>query len=494
MAKKSLTDEAVDGIAWQSLAIGANIILRAAILILLARNIRAVEFGIIAAAMVVTTIAEKLSQIGVARVLVQRLELQQEDVRNAFAISLWTGLLATTILFLSAPLFSILFRIDTLDPYIRFLAFTLLLNNVAAIPTALLQRDRRFQALGLSELGSYVLGFGIVALPMAILGFGAWSLAMAQMVQVGSRALAVFVMRRPAMRFWPKLRTSGNLLNAGTGFSAGQVGNFVATQVDYLIVGRWLGAEALGLYNRAYQFLMLPTQLIGAAVSMVLFPSIAAIQDKPERVARAYLRALGTIAMFAFPASGVLIILAPELVRFVLGPQWSAMTTPFQILITTLLFRTSYKVSDAVTLAMGSMYERAWRQWIYAAAVAAGAFAGTTWGIAGVSAGVGAAVVLNFMLMLNLARRVTSLAMGPIILAHARQLAIGALITLPAWFATQAARHFELPDVAVLTMGSVAATLTGGVLWFCFRHLFGENGAWLHRLITARLSEAFGRR
>lgn len=493
MPKRSLTDETFDGMAWQSLSIGANIILRAAILILLARTLHAVEFGVIAAAMLVTNIGERVSQIGVSRVLVQRLNLEQDVIRSAFAIALWTGVLATAAVFLAAPLFSLLFRIDNLDPYIEFLALTLLLNNLAAIPAALLQRDRRFRALGLIGLASYVLGFGLVALPMAIMGFGAWSLAAAEMVQVASRALALFVARRPAMRLWPDWPVSRALLNVGSGFSAGQVGNFVATQVDYLIVGRWLGAEALGFYNRAYQFLMLPTQLLGAAISVVLFPSLAAIQDQPERVARAYLRALGTIAMFAFPASGVLIIIAPEFVRLVLGSEWSAMTVPFQILISTLLFRTSYKISDSATLAMGSMYQRAWRQWIYAAAVAAGAYVGTHWGISGVAVGVGAAVVLNFTLMLMLARRVTSLALGPIVRVHLRHLAIGALISMPVWFATQASRNGQLPDVAVLAIGLLAAALTAGLLWFRFRGLFGEDGAWLHRIVSARLSSAFNR-
>ncbi len=484
--KKSLTDEAVDGVAWQGLAVGANVFLRATILILLARSIGAAEFGVIAAATVLINIAEKLSQIGVARVLVQRLTLTDEDVKSAFAISLYTGLAATVMIFLSAQLWSSLFRIDGLAPFVQFLAFTLLLKNVATIPAALLQRDRRFKAMGMVELGSYVFGFGLVALPLAQLGFGTWSLAIAQMVQVTSRTVALFMMRRTAMRLWPSRSSASGLLNVGSGFSAGQVGNFVATQVDYLIVGRWLGAEALGFYNRAYQFLMLPTQLFGAAVSMVLFPSVASIQDHPDRIARAYLRALGVIAMITLPVSGVMIILAPELIRFLLGKEWIEMIVPFQILITTLLFRTSYKISDAVTLAMGSMYQRAWRQWIYAGAVAAGALVGTRWGIAGVAIGVGAAVVLNFLLMLQLAQRVTSLTIGPIIRVHLRQFAIACVISLPVWLATEAARHNHFGAVAVLGIGSLTAAIAGSIVWFRFRSILGEDGDWLHELARTR--------
>ena len=485
--EQSLTQEAVNGVAWQAIAVGANIVLRAAILILLARTIDAPEFGIIAAATVVISLAEKLSQIGVARVLVQRLTLTQEEVKSAFAISLYTGLVATVLIFMAAPLLATLLRIERLDVYIRFLAITLLVNNLATVPAALLQRDRRFRAMGMIELSSYVIGFGLVALPMARAGYGSWALAMAQMAQVGSRAVVLFFMRRTAIRLWPSRKAAGELLNVGTGYSAGQVGNFVATQVDYLIVGRWLGVDALGFYNRAYQFLMLPTQLFGTAVSAVLFPSVASIQDQPERVARAYLRALGVIAMLTLPVSGALAVLAPELIHVVLGKSWAGMTVPFQILITTLLFRTSYKISDAITLAMGSMYRRAWRQWIYAGAVMAGALIGTKWGIAGVSVGVGGAVVLNFLMMMHLARQVTSLGLAPIALVHLRQLGIAVLITLPVWLEVTMLREMQLAPAGILAAGICTAAGLGSVMWFCFRGLFGQEGAWLHQLAMERL-------
>lgn len=487
MAKRTFTAEIVDGIFWQGLAVGANTILRAVILILLARSIGAVAFGIVAAATVVTSITERFSQIGVARVLVQRLKLTKGDVKNAFAISLLTGLLATGTIFAAARLFASLFGIPPLTPVLQFLSLTLLLNNLANVPTALMQRERRFKALGMVEMGSYIFGFGMVALPMAWMGYGTWSLAMAQMAQVGSKAVALFALRPPMYRLWPDWRRSGTLLNDGSGFSFGQVGNFVAVQIDNFIVGRWLGAEALGFYSRAYQFLMLPAQLLGNAISTVLFPSIAAIQDQPERVARAYLRALGVIAMLTLPTSGVMLLVAPELVRFLLGESWEPMTLAFQILVATLLFRTSYKISDAVTMAMGSMFRRAWRQWVYAGAVVAGGLVGTRWGIAGVSVGVGAAVICNFVLMLNLARSVLPLDLGQIVWVHLRQLGVAVLVTLPTWGVVTIVRVLVASDLAVLLAAGIAAGSTWAVLWFRYREIFGEDGAWLYQQLMAKV-------
>lgn len=488
MTDKPLTDEAVNNVVWQAAATGSSLVLKAGILILLARNIPPAQFGLIAAATVITSLATDFSQMGVHRALVQRLSLLTNHIRSAFAISLLTGTLAAISIGLAAPLLAAIFRMDESEQFIRFLAPTLLFTGIAAVSSSLLQRERRFRALGLIDFGSYLLGFGLVALPMAILDYGAWALAIGQMTQVVSRTLALIALRRPAFALVPRVKESKELLRTGLGFSAGQIGNYVATQVDYLVVGRYLGAEALGIYNRAYQFLLLPAQLFGTVTSSVLFPTISSIQDQPERVARAYLRALGLIAMLTLPTSGALAILAPELVGFLLGPNWSAMIVPFQILVLTLIFRTSYKISDAVTLAMGSMYRRALRQFVYAAAVAGGAFAGLEFGLAGVAIGVSGAVVLNYAMMLNLAREITGQALRPILAVQARQFAMAAVLVAPLWGTAILARSFGQSDLAILGLSGLVGLSVAILAWVKFRLLFGPEGQWLQELAQRRIA------
>ncbi len=494
MTKKPLTDEAVNNVAWQAAVSGSSLVLKAAILVLLARNIPAAQFGLIAAATVITSIATDFSQMGVHRALVQRLTLTTDHIRSAFAISLLSGIVAATAIFFAAPLFAALFRIEETESFIRFLAATLLFAGMAAVSASLLQRERRFRTLGFVDLASYLLGFGFVALPMAFMDYGAWALAIGQMTQVVSRTAGLFLVRMPALAIIPRMTESKELLITGVGFSAGQIGNFLATQADYFIVGRWLGAEALGLYSRAYQFLMLPAHLFGTVTSTVLFPTIASIQDQPQRVAGAYVRALGVIAMLTLPVSGALAILAPELILFLLGPQWVKMIVPFQILIVTLLFRTSYKISDAVTLAMGSMYNRARRQFIYAGAVTAGSLVGLQFGLPGVAVGVGAAVILNYLLMMNLARAVTGLTLRPVFMVQLRQVAAAAVMVVPLWIAAAATRHLGLPDYCVLAIASVTGLAASCLAWFRFRAIFGPEGQWLHDLAARKLAAFLAKR
>jgi PST family polysaccharide transporter len=484
----SLTQQTLSAFFWQSGVGAANLVVRVVILIVLARHLPARDFGIVAAAMVVSNITQAVTQIGIAKALIQRHVLLEQHVQSGFLAAVLMGTTATALLAIGAPLFATPFRLDGLEPVIRFLSVLLLLNSITAVPMALIHRARKFKISSIIELLSFLFGYGGVGLFLTFAGYGVWALAIAEVGHASSRMLFYMFAEKPPLALRWNRAALKELFDVGSGYSAGQIGNLIATQVDYLIVGRLLGATALGLYSRAYQFLMLPAQLIGTATQTVLFPSLASIQDQPERVTRAFLRATGVVALTTLPISGVLMILGPELVNLTLGPRWQGMIVPFQILIATLLFRTSYKISDSVSLALGSMVQRAWRQWIYAAAVAAGASLGARWGLPGVSAGVGVAVALNFLMMLQLAMRVTGVSAYRMLVTHVAHALAAVPIVLAAWVGVSLARKDGLDDLAVLALGLSAATLMTALLWWRCRWIFGADGEWAHGIAAARLA------
>jgi len=89
------------------------------------------------------------------------------------------------------------------------------------------------------------------------------------------------------------LRASRDLLAFGLGHSLAQIGAVISQQGDNLVVGRWLGPTALGVYGRAYNLMVMPAAAFERIVKRVLFPvmSQAQAQDQRQRLAGAYERA-----------------------------------------------------------------------------------------------------------------------------------------------------------------------------------------------------------
>ncbi len=96
--------------------------------------------------------------------------------------------------------------------------------------------------------------------------------------------------------------------------------NYFALQGDNLVVGRWLGVSALGLYGRAYNLMTISVNVLGQVLDKVLFSAMAKVQNEPERLVTAYRRGTALIGLTILPISVVSYILAPELINVLLGP------------------------------------------------------------------------------------------------------------------------------------------------------------------------------
>jgi PST family polysaccharide transporter len=250
-----------------------------------------------------------------------------------------------------------------------------------------------------------------------------------------------------------------------------------------------MSSAALGAYKNAYQLAAVPAQLLGQVMDRVIFPVISRFQRDLDRVASAYLRGIALVAMISIPGSVIAVVLAPELIHLLLGggAKWDDVIVPFQIFAAGLIFRTSYKISDSLARAMGTVYRRAWRQAVYAVAVVVGALIGTAFGLVWVAVGVTGAIVLNYLLMADLSLRTAPITWGHFALRQTRGLWLG-LVTLAACLpATLALRNADVGNFLTILGGGGAAAVALLLLWWIFpTWTLGEDGAWIIEVIKSK--------
>ena len=113
---------------------------------------------------------------------------------------------------------------------------------------------------------------------LALAGWGIWALVAAHVAQSSVRmSMLLFAQPHPKRLLLRKAEIA-ELMYFGGGFTLARVGNYLAGQGDNLVVGRWLGPQALGLDSHAYQFMVAPAVLIGQVLDKVLFPTTASRQ------------------------------------------------------------------------------------------------------------------------------------------------------------------------------------------------------------------------
>lgn len=401
---KDNSSKTKSGLIWVFFGTAGQNLLQFAALVVLARLISPADFGIVSAAMIIIGLIGIFSELGVGPAIVQKLELTRDDVGTGKVISASIGLLMGLAVFAAADLFEALMRIEGLAHVVRMLAFILPIAGLTVIGQSLLQRFLEFKKYIVCIFASHVVGQLGVAIPLALLGYGFYSLIWATLAQNLSLLLLVSFLTRHHGGWTFSMSSAKAIANYGFGQSLGKFANYLAGQGDNFIIGRYLGAASLGIYGRSYQLMMVPTNLIGTVLDKVMFPVMAGIQQDNKRLAEMYVLCMSLIAMISVPITAFVFVCSEEIIELLLGKDWLEAAPILKILIMVLFFRISYKVSDALSRAKGSVYRRAWRQAIFALSVFVCAYAGSFYGLEGVTYGVTVSIVLNYLLMLQLSR------------------------------------------------------------------------------------------
>jgi lipopolysaccharide exporter len=313
----------VAAVKWSAVSTVARFALQLLAQVVLARTLGPDIFGVFAIGMVVLTFATFVSGFGFSWSLLQRTTLRDEDIRFAWTWQLIVGVVTMLALYGLAPLLAAYFREPRAQVVIEWLSLACLLSAAAAPATYLLQRDLNFRAVGLIQVGSYAAGYVAVGMPMALLGWGANSLVAAWLVQAAVLLIASYTLKPHPLR--PLLWYPDAAAAVGTGRAVflTNIVNWVLNNLDRVLIGRLLNAQALGLYNVAYNLATMPNTLLLGALQPAFLAAGARLQNELQRLGRAYLQMLATIFVLGVPAFVFLALISADLVRLLYGPQWS---------------------------------------------------------------------------------------------------------------------------------------------------------------------------
>ena len=362
----------------------------------LARLLSPTDYGLAGLAAVYVGLATVLAQFGIGVALIQRVELTPRYVRAGFTASILLGVLATSIVWTTAPLAAAVLGNHQLVPIIRALSFTFLLTNPGFVAEALSQRNLAWRRLMWVELIAFLLGYAIPAVTLAAAGYGVWALVGSSLGQHLVRT-TVLLKLQPHPK-WPRIGAEiREVLHFGSKFTLARLFNYTAGQGDNLVVGRVLGIVALGYYSRAFKLMLILVTYFAMVVTRVLFATMSRLQGDPVRLRSAYLTGAAVLGLVSAPLGALLVVLAPEFVGIMLGPKWAAATVPFQILTAGIMLRNVYLMAYCLDGAMGAMRKRTIRDGIYALAVVFGSLVGTRFGLVGVATGVLVAIAINYL-------------------------------------------------------------------------------------------------
>ena len=486
-----LLQRTLGGFAWLAMSSAVQGLLRIVVVAILARLLTPADFGVVGAALIVVGFADLFSRLGVGPSLVQFPELREAHVQTGFTVAVLLGFVMTGATLGTAPLAARFLDLPNLVPVLGVMAWIFPIKALSTVSDSLIQRELSFKRLAGVDVVTYSLGYGGVGIAMALLGFGVWSLAWALLAQAALQAAILLRLQPHTVRPGIEGVALRELMRSGSGFTTATVFNYIATRGDNIVVGRWLGAGALGLYDRAYALMNSSNGVLGTVLNRVLFPSFARVQHDPQQLADAYLRCSSLLALVALPTTLYCVALAPEIVGVALGDQWDAAVPAFQLLSAGVFFRLAYKMCTTVAKGCGELYHNAVIQLVYASIIVGGAVLTVRFGVAGVAASTLLGLFVNYVLLSRLCNRLTGVPWRAVLRGYAPAAVLSAVVGGVCGLGAQIGRADGLgPGVTLGAATGMMLLCVGGLVFRLPHRMLGRDAYWLLRKVAQRKGAA----
>jgi PST family polysaccharide transporter len=301
--------------------------------------------------MIFMLFAQGVGELGLSAALVQQTQISELKLSTAFWSNMSVSLILAAFTYGSADIITGFIGDASAAPLLRVLCLVFPIMACAVVPRAMLTRALEFRPLSVQQLVSEAT-FAVVGVGMALAGMGFWSLAGAVLGHrlMGSAVLVWFVRWRPRLIF--STEDLRQLIGFGGPFMAGAILQRGVSNLDYFLVGRFLGTEALGYYSLAFQVGAVPLERLVSVLSRVAFPALSSLKTEPRRMRQAYLAGLRHLLTLMIPVGLFIAVLSPWVAEAAYGDKWLPAVTALQILAVGGIFY-SFDVAYALFFAAG---------------------------------------------------------------------------------------------------------------------------------------------
>jgi len=323
--------QVISGVFFTAIAKYANLVISLGVTAVLARLLSPEQFWAIALAMVIIAFLNLIADIGLFPAVIQYKNLTKDELGNLFSISCYLGFILALMLVLIAPLIAGYYGQPLLRNIIRLLAIGLFFTASSVIPNALFYRERMFKFIAVRSFIIQIV-LGAVSISAAFYGAGIYALLINPILY----SILLFIVSYVHFPLPFKLRISLNTIRPILRYSTFQflfnIVNYFSKNSDTLLIGRYLGINILGYYDKAYQLMSLPLQNITQVITPVIHPILSLKKEDKMKLIAATEQLIALLALIGFPLASFLYFAAEDLIYLFFGAQWGPAVPVFQIL------------------------------------------------------------------------------------------------------------------------------------------------------------------
>jgi PST family polysaccharide transporter len=323
---------------------------------------------------------------------------------------------------------------------------------------------------------------------MAKLGYGYWSLVAMTLTLPLTTTIGVWI-AAAWMPGTPRRRVGiRSMMRFGGTLTLNGLVVYVAYNMEKVLLGRFWGAEAIGLYGRAYQLISIPTDNLNSSVGEVAFAALSRVQGDPSRFKNYFLKGYSLVLAMTIPITIMSAFFADDLILVLLGPKWSSAVPIFRLLAPTILIFGMINPLAWLMFALGLVNRSLKIALVLAPLVIAGYLAGLRYGPKGVALGYSAVMTLWVLPHIAWCVHDTVVSFRDILVTVSRPLVSGLVGAAIAFGVHQLCVPLMSPLPRVVIAGIVLLSVYVGMLFY----VMGQKAFYLNLLKGYRKSAPVG--
>ena len=329
---KPLVGKFLGGAGWLFGSYALSKVGRLAMMLTVAALLSPKDYGLIGLTSVIFTGAQIVNEFGIWQAVVHRSNPDESFLNTAFFANVIGGCFNGAIIFIVAPWIAGFYGEPEIATLFRVMGISLVIDSLAYVPGGLLRKQLKFKTLALPEVAGTI-GAGVVTVSLILSGLGVVSYAVGFVVESAIRSVLILLKStwRPSLHFSRTyMRKIGDYARHILG---ADLARHISSNMDYLIVGRVLGAGPLGFYTLAFNLANYPVSNFAYVLSKIAFPAFATLQENPDYARRVYLRMVQIVAAIVVPVLVLLALLANSLLVGVLGEKWQPAVFITQVMV-----------------------------------------------------------------------------------------------------------------------------------------------------------------
>jgi PST family polysaccharide transporter len=329
---ENIKRQAIRGAGFQTIGGIIQVIIRLAGSMILARLLTPADFGIFALTTLVFGLFIQFSLLAAPQAIVAKRNISQKQLNSIFVLNIVIHLLISIIIFITSNYIGLFYDEPRLGEILKVISILTLITAFRKVPNALLTRDMKFHYVNIIGILSAIVEVGVAILVVVYYQHNFWGLVWGLV----SAEVIMTILVIMTAQWKPTLTFSSNafiyFLRYGTHLTGENVTTYFRQNIDYFVIGKLLGANALGIYSFAYRIPNLVNARLISPASGVIMPYMSKLKDD-EQLIEAYFTFTKLIPYVGFPLLVILFVLSKPIILLMWGEQWHDAIDPLKILV-----------------------------------------------------------------------------------------------------------------------------------------------------------------